>query len=409
MNDYFEKWQIFQAWELAWQMRFCPPLEEVIGQELTPEAAAHLEACLLCQRRRTAEIIEPPWQQLAPEPWHGHHETSDESPEPGQVWRLDPALAGWGPKHRYYRPPLVLVLDTGPNLANAVLVAQTHYDPTFASSQDVLLDESRFAQPWNVYTLHRRNLFELCAPSNPAAAALVREASQKPFPHLAPWSLGHVFQQMEIELGCYFSFSAAQQLMAEYEAAVEDRQVMDAPQGAEKPEAAPRTASDIVDETEAPTRLIEDLRDLGLKVELPLAAGLTPADLYFHASPGEQHLLKAAATADKGWRVPVLAFQIRRGRPVACHFLQAHVTDFLSQPKVAVGGRILGPLPEGEHWQAEFRWLDAQGKLLKSLNGHLGPTDTESIRFWAVFPEGESEGQPELHRRLYARLFSKQR
>lgn len=60
MNDYFEKWQIFQAWELAWQMRFCPPLEEVIGQELTPEAAAHLEACLLCQRRRTAEIIEPP-------------------------------------------------------------------------------------------------------------------------------------------------------------------------------------------------------------------------------------------------------------------------------------------------------------------------------------------------------------
>jgi hypothetical protein len=382
MPDSEPNWALAQAWDLAWQTRFCPPQESILADRLAPEALAHLRVCPACQELAACQGEPSPGPvatPAAPAPRPGA------DPAPGQLWSLAPALGGWGPKHRFYNPPVVLILRAGLHLANGLLVAQTYHDPLLQGEDDVPLNGQRFAQPWNIYTLHRDGLGTLHGQFGPAAAAQVLAASR------------HLFRQMEIELGSFFASAAVCALLEEYQALAESGEPSQADAQAQATGELPESwAAD-------PAALRADLAGLGLK--LPEGQEATAAaDLYFLAAPPLAKLALAAAGTDCAWEVPVMALSLREGRPTVCRMLEAMVTDYVGSPQVTVGGRLRAPLPPGEPWRAEFRWLGEDGRLVASRAALLTAGEDGLPRFWALFPLAEA-GAPSLGLRLRIRLF----
>lgn len=385
------------AWELAWQTRFCPPEELIRADNPTPEAQAHLRSCPYCAGLAALGREEGNEARAYPAP----RPTADQATAPplavGQFWRLRPGLDGWGPKERYYNSPVVLVLQIGPQLPNGVLVAQTYHDPLLSGPDDLSLGPRRFAQPWNVYTLHRRDLHHSCGQVDPALAQQVLAASRGAFASLESTSALHLFRQLEIELGCYFASAAVFALLEEYR-----NQTGEADR--DDPSASlPQVGAGLPDLWAEQPHLRADLLALGL--EVPAAVGQArAADLYFHAAPPATELPLAASGAENQRAVPVVAFGQQSGRPNAWQLLEAQVTDHVGAPQLMVGGRFNGALPPGGPWRIEFGWLDQEGGLVRSQNHLVAPGGARAPRFWAVFPTREN-GVPQWGNRLRIRLF----
>ena len=116
----------------------------------------------------------------------------------------------------------------------------------------------------------------------------------------------------------------------------------------------------------------------------------------------------AAADADLARLVPVLAFRMRRGRPVALEYLSAQLMDTIRSPQVILGGRFTSRLDKEDQWRAEFRWRGPDGKLIESQAGRLTWQNSEPAYFWTVFPV-DAKGVEDIEHRLRVRLFSVQR
>jgi hypothetical protein len=401
-------WKLGQAWDMAWQIRFCPPQELILADRPAPEALAHLRACPCCHELAACHEELGPWPgpavSSAPAAMAANAERQPPELAVGQLWSLAPGLGGWGPKRRFYNPPLVLILREGLHLANGVLVAQTYHDPLLQGEDDVPMDPHRFAQPWNIYTLHRDNLGAPQGQFGPEAAERVLKASQNQPPRLDQGSALHVFRQMEIELGSYFASAAICALMEEYQTLAEEADTAQAP--LDVPEQT-QAAGALPESWPDPSALGADLAGLGL--ELPAGKeGVAAADLYFLATPPLASLPLAAAGLDSSWEVTAMALALCEGRPTSCCMLDALVTDYVGSPQVAVGGRLSTPLPAGEPWRAQFRWLDEAGRLVESRAGVLTEGEDGLPRFWALFPLAE-EGDPALGLRLRIRLFRQER
>jgi|GEM_PF-747334 len=383
------------AWELAWQTRFCPPEELILGQEPTPEAQAHLRACPYCAGQAALRRAAGPGPRVHPAPTPAAARPTTPPLAAGQLWRLDPGRDGWGPKERYYHGPVVLVLDTDSRLPNAVLVAQTYHDPLLSGPDDLSLGPRRFAQPWNVYTLHRRDLHHSCGQVDPALARRVLAASRGSLTSLELTSTLYMFRQMEVELGCFFASAAVCALLEE---ARDPAGEAGAGQGV-----APRPAVGAAspDPWGDQPHLRADLLALGLEVP---EGEVRAADLYFLAGPPATELPLAASGAEPQRSTPVVAFGHQAGRPRAWQLLEARVTDYVGSPQVMVGGRFSAPLPPGGPWRIEFGWLDRAGGLVRSQNHLVAPGGAHPPRFWAAFPTQET-GAPDLGHRLRIRLF----
>lgn len=408
MNSEMDWQHTQQAWDLAWQTRFCPPDEIIFKHPLDGEAEAHLKSCPGCRRRRMLDESSPPWRELframqsraAPE-------AKPEDPRPGQIRSLHSSLAGWGPKERYYNPPVVLILDAARSLPNGVLVAQCYHDPTFMDqSDDVRIGEARFAEPWNIYTIHCKDLGPVQGMAGEEPLRQVKSLSQTSSPELPPWSPKFIFRQMEIELGCFFSAGSVIALMEEYDKAGA------ASQGpglavAASPLAEVRGPARPDWETQSAEDLSHHLRELDLKVP-PASWASKPADLYFMSEPLEQKMDLAAADADLARLVPVLAFRMRQGRPVALEYLSAQLMDLIRSPQLILGGRFTSRLDKEDQWQAEFRWRGQDGKMIESQAGRITWQDSEPAYFWTVFPI-DAKGVEDIESRLCVRLFSVQR
>jgi hypothetical protein len=395
-----------QAWDLAWQIRFCPPDQLILEGTLTPQAEAHLKSCPICRRRQAMEGVSLPGLIIggaALETAPGGIEDSE--PRAGQVRTLKPELAGWGPKERFYNPPVVLVLDAARSLPGGVLVAQCYQDLTFMAEDDVQIGASRFAEPWNVYTLHQDYLGPVLDVVNEGIVPQVAQASQAVAADLPLWSAHFVFRQMEIELGCFFSAGAMFALMEEYERLAEaPAEEISAAAGG--PTAQPTKQPQVTWLSQIPDDLPACLKGLGLQMPLdPQAA--KPADLYFLVEAADQMDL-AAADADSARLVPVVAFRISQGRPVAYENLKAQLTDLIRSPKLILGGKLMAKLDDEENWQAEFRWLADDGSLLKSRASHVRWQKSEPTWFWASF-DVDAAGVEDIEKRFQLRLFSELR
>ena len=158
---------------------------------------------------------------------------------------------------------------------------------------------------------------------------------------------------------------------------------------------------------QSPQNLSSHLEKLGLKVP-PRSLSGKPADLYFLSEPLEPKLDIAAADTDTARLVPVLAFHVYQDRPVSFELLSAQLTDLIRSPQMILGGRFISRLDKEEQWQAEFRWRGQDGKLIKSLAGHLAWQKSEPAHFWTMFPV-DAKGVQNIENKLCVRLFSVQR
>jgi hypothetical protein len=313
---------------------------------------------------------------------------------------LRPELASWGPKQRYYKPPVVLVLDRAAQTPGHLLVAQTYFEPSLMGPDDVPLGGGRFAESWNVYTLHREFLGQRLAAPPGDLAGKVREAAEGPLHHPPAGSLLFLFRQLELELGCFYAAAAVWRLMEEQEAP--EFRAAD-PAAPEDGQERPGVLAGLAPRGE----LARELQAMGLALpaDWPERAA---ADLFLLAAPaGERQRLAAAAPEEAGWELPVRLFWLRDGKPVNHARAEATVTDYMGFPKVMVGGRIGGECPADPQWQAMFRWVGEDGRLLASQASSLRRLPTGELGFWAVFPV-EGPPRPNVPLQLRLSLFTTQ-
>jgi len=217
MNKVYEKWEFKLAWELAMQKRCCPPDEILFSPDYKKEVEKHIQFCASCK-----EVLSD-GQPYISNFFKQHLKSLPKEPKnkviPGQIWSVKSELAGWGPKNRYYDPPLVLVLKQGEDMDNAVLVSQIYDDVTFFGPGDIPLRENivGFAESWNFYTLRRTDLERCFGVADDEVAQKVLSERDKDILPIKNTTLLYFFRNLEIEVGYFFSSIAVSSLMNKYE------------------------------------------------------------------------------------------------------------------------------------------------------------------------------------------------
>ncbi|MCK9263758.1 MAG: hypothetical protein RBR09_13535 [Desulfobulbaceae bacterium] len=340
------------AWLRAWRHRCCPP-SAVLHGRLDVQLREHLQLCPWCRQDREdgpLDIVIPAVGQQFPD-----------QPEaaPGQLWSLAPGLADWGPKGRYYTPPVVLIVNRPDE--HALTVIQTYDDPLFAGTGDLALDNglNGFAQPWNRYTVRRTDLGYYLGR---ITEGLLRKLRQlPPVEEKAPetGSLLWFFRQMEVETGFFFAAAAVADLMIRYE------------REHDRPENILRYES--LEEMNA------DLRHLPLVFPSLSGRDLTPLLVLARSHPADDLLPLVAAEA--GDRVIALVFTVESGRITGVtvrDLLVDHLS--LSGDMLHLSGTMSEPADPGLDF---FFFWQVGEQLIEPVPGQAGFEDDV---FWAAFP-----------------------
>ncbi len=249
-----EPWELKLAWQEIWQVRGCPPDELLSSPPPDPELQRHLDLCPFCAGRMedllptgvpplTEPLIHPPGPEAAPGDQdagsasrsHDAASPKDDAgapgtgaqappPRPGQLRSLRRSLGSWGPRGRYYNPPMVLVTGIPEGPPQAVRVAQVHHQEVLASPADVPLGHGLFAEAWNTYTLRAEDLDQLWETIPDATLKEVTGLTQQGFSPVpatdAPWI--EAFQRLEMEVGAFFALRALGALLGESQASPSD-------------------------------------------------------------------------------------------------------------------------------------------------------------------------------------------
>ena len=269
MNGKMKKSVLYPAWKTVWRMRCCPP-DAILYGESSKELQEHLEGCPYCREDLEQAALYSGFP-VFPDNKEGIDTTT---PEPGQLWSLTQELGGWGPKKRYYTPPLVVVIEVN---GSGVTVLQCCGDMVFAGKDDIPFqnDMTGFIQPWNQYTLcledlggYRGTVFD-----DSLGEILLLQKEQV----VEPGSLLWFFRQMEVETGYFFSSQAVSRLLQEYES--------------EK--SVPQTGEGNIED------MYDQLCGMGISFQRPLSAGDSPEDLLFAVSVPDELLPLAASDSSE--------------------------------------------------------------------------------------------------------------
>ncbi len=337
--------RIVLAWLHAWNMRCCPP-DAVLAGSGGPELEAHLDICPLCRQARE-DGLSPIDIGLQAKDIARRQE-----PASGELWSLAGDLAGWGPKCRYYTPPVVLVTGLTPD--GAVSVVQTFGDPLLAGPGDVPLGGGiiGFAEPWNRYTLRKEDLELLLGAVTGECLRQVTACPDTPAASPQPGSLLWFFRHMEVETGWYFASQAIAGLLDGEDAGV-------------------LCSLD-------PASLARDLGRLPLILPDGVADGSMPT-LLAHTMPADD-LLPHAAADRKQEETWILKFIVSRGRIRDVQVVPAMVTLQAEEDGVMLVSGHCDPqqVATGE-WL--FRWQSARWSV-SPLAGQYG---VDNGVFWAAF------------------------
>ncbi len=359
-----EKYMI-HSWHQAWRSRCCPP-DHLLTGPATPELDNHLDICPLCRRDRADNLpsisldiagVGLPAASL----------------QPGELCSFVPGLAGWGPKSRYFTPPVVLILARVDE--HAVQVAQTCGYPALAANDDILLDNDLigFVEPWNRYTMNVHHLgpclgrvTDALLDTVDALTLPITDSNFSPVPGSLLW----FFRNMEVETGYFFAAQSVSTLPG-----IQDEPLQ------------------LVD----PVALKEDLKRLPLVVP-ELSAGLFSEDMLAAVKSADDLFPLAAADAvhAEDVRVDVLVFQQQDNRIVGVKLVFASITmrtfkentfteSTLTENELRISGTCSACPEHDAHWI--FRWQSNE-HLLRPLPGQYGVQDNT---FWAVFPMEDLE------------------
>jgi hypothetical protein len=344
------------AWQQAWRLRCCPP-DHLLVKPPNASLRDHLELCPWC--REALELPPCPMPGSPPA-----QVSAAPSLAPGQIYALDPRLAGWGPKSRYYNPPAVLIVSCPDE--RSVFVCQIYGDTELAGPDDVALGHgvSGFAQPWNCYTLMRRDLGLYLGKIDAQIADRVRQHGEQGTFSPQPGSLLWFFRQMEVETGFFFSNQAIHSLLADHE-------------------------SDAVAlvHTLDPAKVREYLHCLPLTLPATDRDVPSPLDLLVWAVADERILPLAAADEET---IPALIFTLQQGRivSVAIEPLTVSFQEY-AEGMLTITGSTTSMAIDALTWV--FRW-QTEGQLIEPLPGQSGCDDQV---FWATFPlTPEQAAQP---------------
>jgi hypothetical protein len=209
-----EPWLLKLAWQTALQTRTCPP--DNILSTRDDFTRKHIQACVFCQERLEHKHESGAWQEI------GRHlpspllKSEKKSPLPGEVWSIDPALAGWGPKNRFYNPPLVLVLEQGRE-SNHVLVCQLYWDTELLGPDDIYIsDEIGFAEAWNTYSFCADDLDKCLGKVPDDELESIRLARNKDLESIETDSVLYYFRELELEVGSFFAQKSIQKLLRDH-------------------------------------------------------------------------------------------------------------------------------------------------------------------------------------------------
>jgi len=201
------------AWKYIYRQRCCPP-EHVSSESIkNRELGDHLEVCHWCRQDYEEGLI----------PTEVQHTSAAAQPAPpdmitpGAIFSIQPSLGGWGPKKRYYNPPLIIIASFCDE--RAVEVFQICGEELFAGPEDVLLDGGMygFVETWNRYTLA---VADLAVCYGTVSDSLIEHIQTLPDIIQTQCEVGSLlwhFRQLEIETGYFFSRQSVQRLMQQYE------------------------------------------------------------------------------------------------------------------------------------------------------------------------------------------------
>lgn len=182
-------------WQYALNIRACPPDPVLFGAK-NNHLERHIRSCYMCRQNLQLELQETwTWPDLGTA-------SADKAPATGQIRRVSTRLAGWGPKNRYYNPPLLLILDVIDD--QAVQVAQMFPDEAFFTNDDIAMEGFGFAQPWNTYTMAADDLEGVLQRVSSASVEQVLSKSEDFF-EIDENSYLFLFRQLETEIGSFFS------------------------------------------------------------------------------------------------------------------------------------------------------------------------------------------------------------
>lgn len=345
MKNSIDGSDITRSWLLALNMRCCPP-DTVLAGRPGPELEQHLRLCPLCRRHREDALPQIQLDLI------GKGAAENKTPRIGELWSLAGSLAGWGPKCRYYSPPVVLV--TGLVDDRAVNVVQTFGDISLSGSDDILLDNGiiGFAEPWNRYTVQLGDLeISLGTVSDRCVQRLIK-AMDYSSASVSPSSLLWFFRQMEVETGWYFSRQSIAVLLS-----------------------SAHVRGDLVSRD----TLLEDLRKLPLVLPEIFPDDL-PETILARTMPVDD-LLPLAAAGLESLDVQILVFIVKDSRVREVKIVEATVTLRNEQDGFL---RVSGYCDPGLEMTGQwiFRWQCSQWAI-EPLPRHHGAEDGV---FWAVFP-----------------------
>ncbi|MEA3468999.1 MAG: hypothetical protein U9R57_12375 [Thermodesulfobacteriota bacterium] len=330
-------------------MRCCPP-DNVLYGENTEELQGHLESCASCREdlKQMEHYVEAPLFSAKT------FSNERRVPEPGELWSLKQELGGWGPKKRYYAPPLVVITEVN---KDSVIVLQSCGDKALAASDDIPFgnDLQGFIQPWNQYSLRLEDL-DSCYGAV-AETAMQNVAVPREQQAIEPGSLLWFFRQMEVETGYFFSSRAVARLFAEHESVM------------------------ISCETESidPKALHEYLTTLGLVFQQSLPADYSVQDLLFHARPVDDTLPLAAADSAAVTDF-ALCLTMHNGKPEKVQPAGIHFTHWNLDSGFL---HIVGKLPESMPASTQiFIRLQVEDTVFDPVPGEFG---IENDLFWALF------------------------
>lgn len=337
------------AWQQAWRMRCCPP-DTVLAGELTGELEQHLEICPACRRARADSL--PEILLNFPSESSAHQRV----PHVGELWSITKKTAGWGPKYRYYSPPVVLI--TAMVGDKAVNVIQIFGDTALAGPDDILLDNNiiGFIEVWNRYTLKTGVLENCLGKVSPDLVHSIEKTHGEHHPAPSPGSLLWFFRQLEVETGWFFAEQSIADLLESDEAV------------------SPLTLCYKNAES-----LLEDLRDLPVTIPYTCLNDL-PEDILTYARAADD-LLPMAAAEDEPEKIQILLFTAQQGRIQNVEMVPGLVTLHNEQDSFLRVSGLCKDCPD-QNCQWIFRWQS--GKLsVEPLPGQYG---AENGIFWAVFP-----------------------
>ncbi len=352
MTNYKINTRITNAWQQAWRMRCCPP-DTVLAGEMTGELEQHLEICPACRRARADSLPEIKLN------FPSESSAQKRVPQVGELWSITKKTAGWGPKYRYYSPPVVLITAMVDD--KAVNVIQIFGDPTLAGPDDILLDNNSIGlvEVWNRYTL-KSDILENCL--GKVSTDLVHRIEKTPEQHHpapSPGSLLWFFRQMEVETGWFF----AEQSLADL---LESEEV----------------ASSLALCYKNAESLLEDLQELPVILPDACLNGL-PGNILANAMPADD-LLPMAAAEEEPEKIQILIFTVQQGRIQDVKMVPGLVTLHNEQDSLLQISGLCKDCPD-QNCEWIFRWQS--GKLsIEPLPGQYG---AENGIFWAVFPTNE--------------------